>query len=55
MAINLRVNPRNRHIAIYYHFTCKKIGSGNIELEYIPFLVQLADIFVKPIGKKVQE
>lgn len=50
MAINPRINPCTRHIATHYHFTREKIASGDLELEYVPSLEQLADIFTKPLG-----
>lgn len=36
VVVNPGVNPRTRHIATHYHFTREKIGSGDVELEYIP-------------------
>lgn len=55
MAINPEANPRTRHVVAHYHFTRERIEEGELELEYIPILEQLADIFTKPLGRSLFE
>lgn len=49
IATNLRVNPRTSHIEEHYHFTIEKIQWGKINLQYVPTLAQVANIFTKPL------
>ena len=54
-AINLTKNPiqhsRTKHIEIKHHFIRDHVHRGDIELNFINFENQLADIFTKPSMK----
>src|SRR5258708_23105989 len=52
-AIALMENPifhaRSKHIEVRHHWVHEKIEGGSIELEYVPTVDQVADIFMKPL------
>ncbi|GJW30223.1 retrovirus-related pol polyprotein from transposon TNT 1-94 [Tanacetum coccineum] len=54
-AIAISNNPvlhsRTKHINIRYHFIRDHILKGNIELNFVPTDLQLADIFTKPLAE----
>ena len=54
-AINLSKNPiqhsRTKHIEIRHHFLRDHVQKGDIILEYIDTLHQIADIFTKPLDR----
>nr|GEZ90785.1 retrovirus-related Pol polyprotein from transposon TNT 1-94 [Tanacetum cinerariifolium] len=47
---NLMLHSRTKHIDIRYHFIRDHILKGDIELDFLPTDLQLADIFTKPIA-----
>ncbi len=51
--IALTENPifhaRSKHIEVQHHWVCEKIEGGSIELEYVPMVDQVANIFMKPL------
>ena len=55
-AINLTKNPvhhsRSKHIEIRHHFIRDHVSHGDIEVEFVPTNMQLADIFTKPLDKQ---
>ena len=55
-AIAIAKNPvahgRTKHINIRFHYVRQAIEEGNIELEYCPTEVMIADIFTKPLSKQ---
>jgi len=46
-------HERTRHIEMDCHFICDKIQDGSFAIKYVPFADQLADVFTKPLKKKV--
>ena len=46
--IGKSTSHRTKHIAVRYFFMKEKIDEGEIEVEYIPTLQMLADMFTKP-------
>lgn len=55
IATNLVVNPRTRHIVAQYHFTREKIKSREINLQYVPTMEQVANIFTKLLEQSLFE
>jgi len=53
--INISKNPimhvRTKHIAIRYHFLKEKVTKGEVKLEFVSTLEQVAYIFTKPLPK----
>ncbi len=51
--IALTENPifhvHSKHIEVQHHWVCEKIEGGSIELEYVPMVDQVANIFMKPL------
>ncbi len=39
----------SKHIEVQHHWVREKIKGGLIELEYVPMVDQVADIFMKPL------
>jgi hypothetical protein len=55
MAINPEINHRNKHINAHYHYSKERMGNGDIELFYVPYVEQVADILTKPLGRGLFE
>jgi len=51
LAKNLVFHARMKYIEIQYHFIKEKVISGDIELTHVSTNEQLADIFIKPLGR----
>ena len=53
--ISLTKNPiqhsRTKHIEIMHHFIRDHVQKGDVVLEFVDTLHQLADIFTKPLNK----
>ena len=49
MANNHLTGPRTKHIAIKYHFIKDQIAAGNIVLQYVPSIDNIADFLTKPL------
>ena len=53
-AIKLANNPvchqRSKHIDIRYHFIRDNVSSGEIKLQYVNTIMNIADIFTKPVS-----
>ena len=49
MANNDSTGPRTKHIAIKYHFIKDQIAAGNIVLQYVPSIDNIADFLTKPL------
>lgn len=58
-ALSLAKNPidhqRTKHIDVKYHFTRDKVEEKVIDLRYVSSAEQTADIFTKPLIKKIFE
>ncbi|GJR22866.1 hypothetical protein Tco_0971393 [Tanacetum coccineum] len=56
-AIDLSKNPvkhsRTKHIEIRHHFLCDNVQKGNISIEKVASEDNIADIFTKPLKRKV--
>nr|GEX20175.1 retrovirus-related Pol polyprotein from transposon TNT 1-94 [Tanacetum cinerariifolium] len=56
-AIDLSKNPvqhsRTKHLEIRHHFLCDNIQKGNISIEKVAFEDNIADVFTKPLKRKV--
>jgi hypothetical protein len=48
-------NCRTKHIDTYHHFVRQKVEEKELEIIYIPSEIQTADIFTKPLGRKLHE
>ena len=52
-AITLMENPifhaHSKHIEVHHHWMHEKIRDGTVQLEYVPTVDQVADIFTKPL------
>ena len=46
-------HSRTKHIEIDYHFVREKVTQGLLDTRYTPSLSQIADIFTKPLCKKL--
>jgi hypothetical protein len=56
IAINSCSTKRSKHIDIQFHFTRSVIESGEIELEYCPNSMMIADMMTKALARvKVEE
>ena len=55
-AITLAENPIfhtcSKHIKVCHHWMCEKTWDGTIQLEYVPTMDQVADIFTKPLNSE---
>jgi len=47
LAVNPAFHARTKHIRVRQHFIRECVDAGDIDLEYIPTALQLADIFTK--------
>ena len=45
-------NARTKHIDTHYHYTCKQVNVGIINLDYIPTANNPADILTKPLSPR---
>jgi hypothetical protein len=54
-AISVSKNPvlhyKTKHIPIQYHFLREQVTNRVVQLNYIPSIEQIADIFTKPLAK----
>ena len=46
-----RMHKRSKHIDVHYHFVREKIDEGKVSVSYIPSDQNLADMFIKALGK----
>jgi len=49
LAENPIFHVHSKHIEVQHHWVHEKIEGGSIELEYVPMVDQVADIFTKPL------
>jgi hypothetical protein len=49
LAKNDQFYGRVKYIDIQYHFVCKKLAEGRIDLRYVPILEQVADGLIKAL------
>ena len=49
-AKNSVFHARTKHIKVHYHFVCKRVLSGEVELAYVSTNWQMVDILNKPLG-----
>ena len=52
---NLVMHPKNKHIAIKYHYVIELVEDKQVKMEYIHSKEQIADIFTKPLPKDAFE
>lgn len=52
MANNSEFHKRSKHIDVRYHFVRDIVNRKEIEISYVQFKRQLADIFTKPLAKQ---
>lgn len=50
LAVNPCFKARTKHIEVDFHFVREQVKAGNIAVQYISSLDQLADIFTKPLS-----
>jgi len=52
-ATYLSTNPifhaRTKHVEVDYHFVCDRVAKKEIQIHFVPFRDQLADVFTKPL------
>jgi hypothetical protein len=48
---NPEFHNRMKHIAIRFHFICKKVEDGEVALEYVPMGEQIADVLTKGLPR----
>jgi hypothetical protein len=46
---NLVIHSKTKHILIKYHFLREKVTNKVVQLNYIPSIEQIANIFTKPL------
>ena len=49
MTKNVNQHSKTKHIEIRYHFLGDRFEKGDINIDYVSFNFQLADIFTKPL------
>jgi len=53
-ATYLSTNPifhaRTKHVEVDYHFVCDWVAKKEIQIRFIPYRDQLADVFTKPLS-----
>ena len=47
-------HSKMKHIALRHHFICHLVANKEIHVSYVPTSKNLADIFTKPLGKKMK-
>jgi len=52
MTANPIHHDRNKHIDVDYHFFREWVAAGDLVVRYIPFSLQIADIFIKGLSSK---
>ena len=55
MAVSPKITPRNKHIAIKYHFFLENVKSGDIQVIKIDSAEQQSDILTKGLGRTIFE
>ena len=50
MIKNANQHNKTKHIEIRYHFLRDHYEKGDIEIDYVIIIFQLADIFTKPLN-----
>jgi hypothetical protein len=55
MAVSPKITPRNKHIAIKYHFFLENVKSGDIQVVKIDSASQQSDILTKGLGRTIFE
>ena len=56
LAYNAEFHQRTKHIPVRFHYIREQVTEGKIELQYVPSVEQLADIFTKALpGPKFAE
>jgi hypothetical protein len=53
LSANLVLHARTKHIEIDFHFVCKKVALGSLDVRFIASGDQIADIFTKPITNQL--
>ncbi|KFD56670.1 hypothetical protein M513_02346 [Trichuris suis] len=48
---NPEFHKRTKHIAVKYHFVREKFLNGDLDIEHVASMDQLADIMTKPLGR----
>ena len=51
LAKDNKFHSRTKHIDLQYHFICEAVDEGKIKMKYIPTADNVADIFMKALGK----
>jgi len=50
---NLIIHSRMKPISIRYYLLKEKVSKGEVTLEFIPIIEQVADIFINPLPKEI--
>jgi hypothetical protein len=51
MSKNLVLHSKTKHIPIKYHFLREQVTNQIVQVQYIPTIEQIANIFTKPLAK----
>ena len=51
MSKNTVISTRSKHIALDLHFIRQQVEEGTLKIVYVSSVDQVADIFIKPLGK----